>query len=104
MQRLVNISSSQYDKAEVLAFLHAIAGPILVAVISYIVYKSLSAFIIAWTIYTFVMVFLNVTRLILNKHSALDKYKSYKYLEYLKYIVIVSGTCNGCAKQMAVAC
>lgn len=83
MKRYVNISSIEYDKAESVAFAHAVMLPVVIAAITAVFYDEYTAIISALT-YTLILTVANLFRLISTKDT-LEQFKSEAYFEGLKY-------------------
>lgn len=82
MDKLINISSAEYDKAEALAIIHAIVMPLAFSAILYFVIPR--GFLIGGFGYTGLMITIHVIRSFFTK-SQFEKEKSKMYFNLLKY-------------------
>ena len=80
--KLLNISSAQYDKAEAIAFFHAVIAPVLVGIVMYFIDAQYS--IISGISYVFILAAINLYRHE-NTNDAFLQQKSEMYFECLKY-------------------
>ncbi len=83
-KKLINISSSEYDKAEATAFLQAVVAPVLVSIVAYFIGADA---IISPLAYTLLMAMVNLHRG-LGDDAFLEE-KSMMYFEYLKYLFVL---------------
>jgi hypothetical protein len=81
--KLLDVKSTEYDKAEATAFFHAVVAPVLVSIVAYFII-SIRYAIISGLIYTLLMSILNLYREFDN--DAFLEEKSRMYFEYLKYL------------------
>jgi len=89
MEKLLNVTSKQYDKAKSLSWFHAFVAPILIIVSIWIFIGSYEG-VIGGLIYTLVLTALNVARLIIS-NEPFEHEKSYMYFEALKCLFILIG-------------
>ncbi|MBW6487495.1 hypothetical protein [Sulfurimonas sp.] len=82
-EKLLNISSVEYDKAEATAFFHAVVAPVLMAMLSYLV--SADPIIIGLT-YTLLATAINLHRSFSD--DAFVEEKSRMYFEHLRYLFV----------------
>ena len=88
MYNSIKIPSVEQDRAELMAFVHAIALPVIIGLVAYVASQELAMLLIASGLYVLLLMSLNIIR---AKYPTceLDLYKSDKYFEYLKFIVSV---------------
>lgn len=92
MDKLLNKSSRDYDRAEALAWFHAFASPIIGAVVGLIIGGSLATFIVGLSVTMLILIVANLIRYITSS-EAFDLEKSKMYFNYtidfLKIVVIL---------------
>ncbi|MDD3468189.1 MAG: hypothetical protein PHE67_13660 [Campylobacterales bacterium] len=82
-EKLLKINSAEYDKAEATAFFHAVAAPVLTAMLSYLVGADP---IIAGLTYTLLASAINLHRSFSD--DAFLEEKSRMYFEHLRYLFV----------------
>ncbi|MFA6195268.1 MAG: hypothetical protein WC656_01335 [Sulfurimonas sp.] len=80
--KLLNVSSAQYDKAEAVAFFHAIIAPIFVGIVTHFIDAKYS--IISGISYVLMLAAINLYRHETTNDAFLQQ-KSEMYFECLKY-------------------
>jgi len=86
MKKLLNISSVEYEKAEMLSWFHAVVAPVVITLVFWLSIDSKSG-VIGGFFYVIILLALNVARLIIS-NKPFEHEKSYMYFEALKYLVI----------------
>lgn len=84
MDKLLKISSAEYDKAESLAVLHAIVIPVVMSFFAFFIEPK--ATLLGGIIYTALMIVLNVVRSYFT-HSPFEKEKTRMYFNLLSYTI-----------------